>query len=183
MVSKNNLTVYWTLFVYDQWQMYIAATSKGLCYVGSPNKPFEELANWVKKRFPNIVLAQDEEKLRPYTVELAEYFRGQRKIFTMPLDLCGTPFQLSVWNALRKIPYGQTQSYSEIAAHIQKPASVRAVGAAIGANPVLILVPCHRVIGKNGTLTGYQGGLEMKKQLLQLESVSSLMEGAPCMSK
>ncbi|MBA2875441.1 O-6-methylguanine DNA methyltransferase [Anoxybacillus caldiproteolyticus] len=68
-----------------------------------------------------------------------------------------------------EIPHGQTQSYSEIANHIQKPASVRAVGTAIGANPVLIVVPCHRVIGKNGTLTGYRGGLEMKKRLLQLE--------------
>jgi methylated-DNA-[protein]-cysteine S-methyltransferase len=176
---KNNQTVYWTLFVYEQWQMYIAATSNGLCYVGSQNKPFEELSNWVKNRFPNSVLVQDDEKLQPYTVELAEYFRGQRKTFTMPVDLYGTPFQLSVWNALCEIPYGQTQSYSEIADHIQKPASVRAVGAAIGANPVLITVPCHRVIGKNGTLTGYRGGLEMKKQLLQLESESPLMEGRP----
>ncbi|AEH48097.1 methylated-DNA--[protein]-cysteine S-methyltransferase [Parageobacillus thermoglucosidasius] len=179
MVSKNNLTVYWTLFVYNQWQMYIAATSKGLCYIGSPNKPFEELANWVTKRFPNSVLAQDDEKLRPYTDELEEYFRGKRKNFLQPLDLYGTPFQLSVWNALRKIPYGHTQSYSEIADYIQKPASVRAVGAAIGANPILIVVPCHRAIGKNGKLTGYRGGLEIKKQLLQLESRSLLMEASP----
>lgn len=175
MVSKNNLTVYWTLFVYEQWKMYIAATSNGLCYVGSPNKLFEELSNWVKKHLPNSVLMQDDEKLQPYTAELTEYFWGQRKTFVQPLDLYGTPFQLSVWNALRKIPYGHTRSYSEIANHIQKPFSVRAVGAAIGANPVLIVVPCHRVIGKNGTLTGYRGGLEMKKQLLQLENESSLI--------
>jgi methylated-DNA-[protein]-cysteine S-methyltransferase len=175
--TKNNQTVYWTLFVYEQWQMYIAATSNGVCYVGSQNKPFEELSNWIKNHFPNSVLVQDDEKFQPYTIELAEYFRGQRKTFTMPVDLYGTPFQLSVWNALCEIPYGQTQSYSEIADRIQKPASVRAVGAAIGANPVLIMVPCHRVIGKNGTLTGYRGGLEMKKQLLQLENQRSLMEG------
>jgi methylated-DNA-[protein]-cysteine S-methyltransferase len=174
--TKNNQTVYWTLFGYEQWHMYIAATSYGLCYVGSPNKPFVELSNWVRNRFPNSVLVQDDEKLQPYTVEIAEYFRGQRRTFTMPVDLYGTPFQLSVWNALCEIPFGHTQSYSEIADLIQKPASVRAVGAAIGANPVLIAVPCHRVIGKNGTLTGYRGGLEMKKQLLQLESERSLME-------
>jgi methylated-DNA-[protein]-cysteine S-methyltransferase len=126
-------------------------------------------------------LAQDDEKLRPYTDELEEYFRGKRKNFLQPLDLYGTPFQLSVWNALRKIPYGHTQSYSEIADYIQKPASVRAVGAAIGANPILIVVPCHRAIGKNGKLTGYRGGLEIKKQLLQLESRSLLMEASPCM--
>jgi methylated-DNA-[protein]-cysteine S-methyltransferase len=174
--TKHNQTVYWTLFVYEQWQMYIAATSNGLCYVGSQSKSLEELTNWVQNRLPNSVLVQDDVTLQPYTVELAEYFRGERKTFTMPVDLYGTPFQMSVWNALREIPYGQTKSYSQIAEHIQKPASVRAVGAAIGANPVLIMVPCHRVIGKNGTLTGYRGGLEMKKQLLQLEGESSLME-------
>jgi methylated-DNA-[protein]-cysteine S-methyltransferase len=75
-----------------------------------------------------------------------------------------------VWNALCEIPYGQTQSYSDIANYIAKPASVRAVGTAIGANPVLISVPCHRVIGKNGSLTGYRGGLDMKTKLLQLEN-------------
>jgi methylated-DNA-[protein]-cysteine S-methyltransferase len=171
---KNNQTVYWTLFVHEQWRMYIAATSNGICYVGSQNQPFEELSNWVKNRFPNSVLVRDDEKLRPYTVEFAEYFRGKRKNFTMPVDLYGTPFQLSVWDALCEIPYGQTKSYSEIADRIQKAASVRAVGAAIGANPVLIRVPCHRVIAKNGKLTGYRGGLEMKKQLLQLESENSV---------
>lgn len=176
-MSKNKHTVYWTLFVYEQWQMYIAATSNGLCYVGSQNKPFEELSNWVKKHLPNRELVQNDEKLQPYSSELTEFFQGQRKTFEQPLDLYGTQFQMSVWKALLEIPYGQTKSYSEIAAHIQKPASVRAVGAAIGANPVLIMVPCHRVIGKNGTLTGYRGGLEMKKHLLQLESESLLVEG------
>ncbi|EIJ78187.1 methylated-DNA--protein-cysteine S-methyltransferase [Bacillus methanolicus PB1] len=176
MLSKNSQIVFWTMFLYEQWQMYITATSKGLCYVGSPNKPFEELSNWVKKLLPNSVLLQDDEKLQPYADELTEYLRGQRKTFVQPLDLFGTPFQLSVWNALREIPYGQTKSYSEIAAHIQKPSSVRAVGAAIGANPLLIMIPCHRVIGKNGTLTGYRGGLEMKKHLLQLESERSLIK-------
>jgi methylated-DNA-[protein]-cysteine S-methyltransferase len=167
---KNNQSVYWSVFVYEKWQMYLAATSSGLCYVCTPNKPFEELSTWVKNRFPNSELVQDDEELQPYMVELAEYFQGKRKTFQQPLDLYGTPFQLSVWNALSNIPYGQTQTYSEIADQIQKPTSVRAVGAAIGANPVLIVVPCHRVIGKNGTLTGYRGGLEMKKLLLQMES-------------
>lgn len=179
MKENHNTAIYWTLFVHQQWRMYIAATSKGLCYVGSHNKSFEELSQWVMNRIPNRVLLQDDKRLHPYAAELTEYFQGKRKSFAMTSDLYGTSFQLAVWNALREIPYGQTQSYSDIANHIQKPAAVRAVGAAIGANPVLITIPCHRVIGKNGALTGYRGGVEMKKQLLRLECESLLMERSP----
>lgn len=175
MEANHNSTVSWTLLVHEQWQMYLAATSEGLCYVGSQDKPFAELSAWVMSRFPNSMLVQDDEKLQPYAAELVEYLQGRRQRFTIPFDVHGTSFQVAVWNALREIPYGQTQSYSDIANHLQKPAAVRAVGAAIGANPVLITVPCHRVIGKNGALTGYRGGLDMKKQLLQLESESSFI--------
>lgn len=178
METRTNQKMYWTLFVHEEWSLYMAATSTGLCYVGSHNKPFEELSDWAKNRFPDSVLIQDDEKLQPYVTELTEYFQGERKSFTIPFDFYGTPFQLAVWNALCEIPYGQTQSYSYIANYIQKPAAVRAVGTAIGANPVLITVPCHRVIGKNGSLTGYRGGLNMKTQLLQLEQGSLLTEGS-----
>lgn len=178
MESKKNPAIYWTLFVHEDWNIYIAATTKGLCFVGSHNKPFEELAGWAGRRFPDSVLVQDDEKLQPYAIQLSEYFYGKRKNFTLPYDYHGTSFQLAVWNALCEIPYGQTQSYSNIANYIQKPASVRAVGAAIGANPVLITVPCHRVIGKNGSLTGYRGGLDMKTKLLQLENESAMVEGS-----
>jgi methylated-DNA-[protein]-cysteine S-methyltransferase len=168
--SKKNPVIYWTLLVYEDWNIYIAATPKGLCYVGSQNKPYEQLADWANRRFTGSVLVQDDEQLQPYAAELREYFQGKRKTFTVPFDFRGTAFQLAVWNALCEIPYGQTQSYSDIANYIAKPASVRAVGTAIGANPVLISVPCHRVIGKNGSLTGYRGGLDMKTKLLQLEN-------------
>lgn len=161
--------LYWTLFEYDEWKIYMAVTSKGICYIGSQNQPFEELSAWIEKRFPGELLKQDDVKLLPYTEELMEYFQGQRKKFKAPFDFHGTPFQIAVWHALCEISYGETKSYSDIATHIQKPASVRAVGTAIGANPILISVPCHRVIGKNGKLTGYRGGLDMKTKLLQLE--------------
>lgn len=91
--------------------------------------------------------------------------------FTIPIDVYGTAFQLAVWNTVREIPYGETHSYSEIAERIQKPNAVRAVGTAVGANPLLITIPCHRVIGKNGKLTGFRGGLAMKKELLKLEAL------------
>ncbi|WP_424767348.1 methylated-DNA--[protein]-cysteine S-methyltransferase [Paenibacillus sp. sgz302251] len=173
MKAKNNSVIYWTLLVHNDWRLYMAATSTGLCYVGSQNKSFQQLFDWASKRFPGNVLVQDDQLLQPYADELLEYLHGKRRAFTIPLDFRGTAFQLAVWNALCEIPYGQTKSYSDIASHIRKPAAVRAVGAAIGANPVLITVPCHRVIGKNGTLTGYRGGLEMKTQLLQLERQES----------
>lgn len=101
--------------------------------------------------------------------ELAEYFKGERQIFDIPLRLHGTAFQKADWEALQTIPYGQTRSYQQIAEQIGRPLAYRAVGMANHHNPVSILVPCHRVIGKNGSLTGYGGGIEIKKYLLELE--------------
>ncbi|MGG6313167.1 methylated-DNA--[protein]-cysteine S-methyltransferase [Paenibacillus macerans] len=161
--------LYWSRLNDNQWSLYLATTDNGLAYVGSPGRPFEELAAWAGRRFPGSPLTQDEQRLAPYAAELTEYLAGQRERFALPLDLRGTAFQLTVWKALCDIPFSQTRSYSDIAESIQKPSSVRAVGAAIGANPLLITVPCHRVIGKNGALTGYRGGLEMKTRLLELE--------------
>ena len=101
--------------------------------------------------------------------ELAEYFAGTRVSFSLPLDMRGTDFQKSVWQALLTIPFGETRSYGEIARQIGRPKAVRAVGAANGRNPLSIVAPCHRVIGSNGALTGFAGGLEAKAHLLDLE--------------
>jgi len=102
--------------------------------------------------------------------QLAEYFDGRRRRFKIPLQLRGTPFQMMVWDALLEIPFGVTRSYGELAGRINKRSAVRAVGAAVGRNPVSIIVPCHRVIGSNGSLTGYAGGLERKLALLEHEA-------------
>jgi methylated-DNA-[protein]-cysteine S-methyltransferase len=102
--------------------------------------------------------------------EIAEYLAGRRQKFTVPLDLEGTPFQLQVWNALRRIPYGETRSYGEIARAVGRPKAARAVGMANHSNPVAIVVPCHRVIAADGSLGGYAGGLDLKTALLRLES-------------
>ena len=101
---------------------------------------------------------------------LGAYFAGERVVFDLPLAPSGTPFQLAVWDALCGIPYGETVSYAEIARRVGRPSAVRAVGAANGRNPIAILSPCHRVIGANGTLTGYGGGLDRKRKLLELEA-------------
>lgn len=103
--------------------------------------------------------------------QLQQYFNGERYEFDLPLAPEGTSFQLEVWRALEKIPYGETISYLDLAKRIGKPAAVRAVGAANGANPLPIVIPCHRVIGHNGKLTGYGGGLEKKQYLLSMESL------------
>jgi methylated-DNA-[protein]-cysteine S-methyltransferase len=102
-------------------------------------------------------------------IQLEEYFAGRRKSFSVKLDFTGTEFQKSVWNALLTIPYGETRSYAQIATQIGRPKAVRAVGAANGKNPISIIAPCHRVIGSNGKLTGFAGGLEAKTRLLEIE--------------
>jgi len=102
--------------------------------------------------------------------QLAEYFAGKRQRFELPLDATGTPFQKQVWEALLTIPFGETRSYRDIAVQIGNPRAVRAVGAANGRNPLSIVAPCHRVIGASGALTGFAGGLAVKKHLLALES-------------
>lgn len=101
--------------------------------------------------------------------QLSEYFLGKRKTFTLPLSLHGTEFQLAVWKALRDISYGETKSYKQITAQLGRPKAFRAVGMANRCNPILIVVPCHRVIGSGGSLTGYRAGLEAKRFLLALE--------------
>jgi methylated-DNA-[protein]-cysteine S-methyltransferase len=105
------------------------------------------------------------------TRQLRDYFEGKRQTFDLPLDLQGTPFQKEVWQALLDIPYGETRTYADQALAIGRPKAVRAVGAANGKNPVPIVVPCHRVIGSDGSLTGYAGGIEIKRALLALERV------------
>jgi methylated-DNA-[protein]-cysteine S-methyltransferase len=111
-------------------------------------------------------------------VQLTEYFAGDRDAFELPLALDGTDFQRAVWKALTKIPFGETRSYRDIAKAIGRPSAVRAVGAANGANPIAVIVPCHRVIGANGALTGYGGGLPRKKWLLKHEQRLPLFDAA-----
>ncbi|WP_152397194.1 methylated-DNA--[protein]-cysteine S-methyltransferase [Paenibacillus guangzhouensis] len=173
MTKAKNHTLYWSTALHGGSKFYFAATDQGLCYVGSPDRPYEEMVTAVSRHRPDSTWIQDDEGLKTVRAELVEYMEGTRRDFSFTFDLIGTPFQLAVWQALCRIPYGETRSYAEIAQAILKPAAVRAVGAAIGANPVLVVIPCHRVIGKNGAMTGYRGGLDMKTKLLQLEQQQS----------
>lgn len=132
----------------------------GICDVS-----FEKIDHIVERETPLI---------KKTAKELREYFSGKRKIFTITLSINGTEFQKKVWNELQQIPYGETKSYSEIAALVNNPGASRAVGMANNKNRIAILIPCHRVIGKNKRLTGYAGGLEIKQFLLDLEKNYSI---------
>lgn len=169
MTTNHSITIYWSLLTHQQWNMYVAATENGLCFTGSLNESFDEVIQWAAKNYPGSPLIEDTERLKPYAEQLIEYLEGKRTDFTIPSDCKGTEFQTEVWKALCRIPYGETRTYSDIARIINKPKAMRAVGAAIGKNPVMMIVPCHRVIGKNGSLTGFRGGMEMKRRLLELE--------------
>jgi methylated-DNA-[protein]-cysteine S-methyltransferase len=116
---------------------------------------------------------RDDAALQPVRDQLSAYFAGDRRDFDLPLALHGTPFQRKVWEALAAIPFGETVGYAEIARRIGSPGSARAVGAAVGRNPVSIVVPCHRVVGSDGSLTGYGGGLDRKRWLLDHERAAS----------
>ncbi len=122
-----------------------------------------------RPRQPDWLRADDAPVLASARSQLAEYFDARRSGFDLPLAPRGTPFQQAVWKALLAVPFGATSTYGAIAAAIRRPTAVRAVGAAIGANPIGIVIPCHRIIGADGSLTGYAGGLDRKAKLLALE--------------
>lgn len=158
--------VYFSRINHGPWSFYIAANRNGLCFV-SPNH--DEMQTWFEKKKPKAVLTEDAQAVAAYGEQLKAYLNGERKNFDLAVELNGTAFQESVWKTLQKISFGETKTYADIARNIGKPGAVRAVGTAIGSNPILIIVPCHRVINKNGKLGGFRGGIAMKKRLLELE--------------
>jgi len=140
---------------------------------GAINRVF--FAHNFKKTIDGYVI-KETPLIKKAAEQLREYFEGKRKIFNLPISAQGTEFQLKAWEALRAIPYGETRSYNDIAVSITNPKAVRAVGMANNRNPVVIIIPCHRVIGADGGLTGYAGGLELKKKLLELEAKNRLTD-------
>jgi methylated-DNA-[protein]-cysteine S-methyltransferase len=154
-------------------RLTLVGDESGLRRVSFPNKriPVEVTERWQRA----------EEPFREAIRQLDLYFEGRLRRFDLALAPEGTPFEREVWSALTEIPYGQTISYSELARRIGRPAASRAVGAANGKNPIPIIVPCHRVIGANGSLTGFGGGLGIKRRLLDLEAgaTRSLWEESP----
>jgi len=146
-------------------ELLLAGAANSLSMIGFPEGAMrrDPEADWIYNEVPFEGVRR----------QLAEYFAGERKVFDLPLSLSGTEFQVLVLEALQQIPYGETTSYGAVAKQIGRPKAVRAVGAANGRNPIPIIVPCHRVIGTSGDLTGFGGGLDTKAALLRLEAENS----------
>ncbi|MCI2428869.1 methylated-DNA--[protein]-cysteine S-methyltransferase [Candidatus Acetothermia bacterium] len=156
--------LWWTTAASAIGELHVVSSENGLCLLGLA-KPI------VPTQFRNSSLCHS--KLHPTNraaiKEVTAYLAGELRSFSIEIDLRGTLFQLAVWHAAARIPYGKTTSYSDLAVKINRPAAARAVGRAMGANPLLLVIPCHRVIGKNGSLAGFGGGIKLKQQLLDLE--------------
>ncbi|MFW9854543.1 MAG: methylated-DNA--[protein]-cysteine S-methyltransferase [Candidatus Thorarchaeota archaeon] len=151
--------------------LIVLSTQKGVfrVFLEPENEYYQKWLKTSEKRFEIVPAGFPS----PASEQLLEYANGRRQNFDCPMDLRGTPFQLKVWRSLLTIPYGTTKSYSWVSQKINKPGSSRAVGLANGQNPIPIIIPCHRVIGKNGKLTGFRGGLMLKKRLLDHEAINS----------
>ena len=146
----------------------VAATEKGICSIKLGDDP-SRLKALLKDEFANARLTEDADALQPYREPIERFIAGEANLLRLPVDVLGTVFQRKVWDELRRIPAGQTRSYGEIARAIGAPRAVRAVGSACGANPVALLVPCHRAVRADGGLGGYAWGLARKKRLLEIE--------------
>jgi AraC family transcriptional regulator of adaptative response/methylated-DNA-[protein]-cysteine methyltransferase len=167
-------TIRWTHFDSPLGQMLIAATSKGICRL-----TFDDDADSLRRRFPKATIVEDAGSLRDLIEGALATIEMPLVAHELPIDVAGTAFQESVWRELRKIPAGETRSYAQIAAAIGQPGAVRAVGTANGDNHVAVLIPCHRVIRSDGTLGGYAGGLDRKRQLLASEGHASASPELP----
>ena len=157
--------MYYCYFDTPIGELLLAGEADSLSMIGFPKGAM--------RRDPEADWIYNEEPFEDARIQLAEYFSGERKEFDLPLSYSGTDFQVSVLEALQQIPYGETASYADVAKRIGRPKAVRAVGAANGRNPIPIIVPCHRVIGSSGDLTGFGGGLDTKEALLRLEAENS----------
>lgn len=157
---------YYTVMESPVGEITLISDQDNLCAIYFSNQKPDE------KKFPDLKENENNKVLRSAVKQLKSYFQGNRTDFNLPLRPVGTNFQEEVWKALTTIEYGKTVSYGEIADRINNRKAVRAVGAAIGKNPISIIIPCHRVIGSNGKLTGFAGGLGTKEYLLNLESNS-----------
>lgn len=164
MSTATNSTVYYDRFDSPIGPLTIAADAHGLRHVlfAEHCRPAPGQAQWL--------YAPEAEALAAPRQQLLEFLHGQRRHFALPLAPVGTAFQCQVWQALAQIPYAQTWSYRQLAVHVGRPTATRAVGAANGRNPLPIILPCHRVVGSNGSLTGFAGGLAVKQALLALEA-------------
>ncbi len=163
--------VYYTIISVDGRKLALAKTDEGLVKISFIKEVFPFL-EWIEENLPDHEIELKHEAFEKETEELLEYFEGKRKVFDIPIKLITSPFNRSVYEEVKKIPYGKTVTYGEIARRIGKKNATRAVGRALNQNPLPIIIPCHRVIGKNGELRGFFAGLAVKRYLLELEKMN-----------
>ncbi|MBM7624397.1 methylated-DNA--[protein]-cysteine S-methyltransferase [Sporohalobacter salinus] len=169
--QNDQLKIYYSTYTLPLAQLYIASSPKGICALSLTNS--SNFFNWLNRHFSDYNHLHCQKYHQAVFEQLQEYLAAKRHNFEVTLDLQGTDFQKKVWKKLLQIPYGKTTTYKELALQIGGANYARAVGRANNQNPISILIPCHRVIGSNGKLTGYAAGLEIKRKLLQLESAQT----------
>ena len=149
--------------------VWVASTDIGICKISLGSDRSGAFMGWLSEHVAELEPREDGDVMAFATAQLVEYFSGSRRTFDLPLDVRGTAFQRMVWSQVIRIPYGATATYGDIAQLVGKPKASRAVGSAVGANPLPIVIPCHRVIGSRGNLVGFGAGLDVKESLLELE--------------
>jgi O-6-methylguanine DNA methyltransferase len=154
--------------------IWVASTEGGICKISLGAEQSGAFLSWLSTRIGGGRPREEPQLMTRAVSQLREYLSGSRRLFELPLDVRGTIFQRAVWSQVVRIPYGATATYGDIAQLVGRPKSSRAVGAAVGANPLPIVVPCHRVIGADGSLTGFGAGLDVKETLLRLEGAYPL---------
>jgi O-6-methylguanine DNA methyltransferase len=173
MPTNNQPISYWTTTADLLGPLRLAATLTGLCKLALGRESDDAFQAWLARILRPARLTRQKTPLIEQALdEIAAYLAGQLRVFHTSLDLRGTDFQRQVWAEVCRVPYGVTASYGELAERVGRPRAARAVGAANGANPLPLFVPCHRLVGSNGALRGYGGGLEIKAALLRLESAA-----------
>jgi len=175
-------TLYTTRFASPIGELTVASSDRGLVYLALPRANGRGFGGWCKRYAGDAEIVEewvgDGGRNRQAVEEVQEFLEGGREVFGIPLDLRATDFQLEVYRTVAEIPYGESLSYGEVARRLGRPDAVRAVGAANGANPIPLIIPCHRVVASSGQLHGYAGGLKLKRTLLTMETASHPAQGA-----
>ena len=161
--------VYCTSFDSRIGRIYVASVEQGVCKISVPKESRKDFFDWLEEHFDIETVVDNRSRNRDVIDQLTRYFNGKLAKFTCPVELVGTPFQTRVWRELAKIPYGTTITYKTLAKRVGAPQAFQAVGRANGANPLPIIIPCHRVLGSDGSLVGYSCGVKTKEFLLRLE--------------
>ena len=168
-IQHSATKLYCTSFDSRIGRIYVASTENGVCKISVPRETRKDFSDWLEQQFDLESVVDNRSRNKEVIDQLTRFFNGKLAKFTCPIDLIGTPFQIRVWKELAKIPYGTTISYKQLAKRVSAPKAFQAVGRANGSNPLPIIIPCHRVIGSNGSLVGYSCGIKTKEFLLRLE--------------